>query len=94
MEREYLDVTEFVWTRTGFQHVRRHGGSIRVCKEVLARAPKFVRQSGRTGTHLMIGPDARGRFWTIAIEDLGDRKARALTAWPTKARQIRRYEEI
>ena len=41
----------------------------------------------------MIGPDARGRFWTIAIDYLSDGQAMPVTAWPSKRSQIKRYEE-
>ena len=47
----------------------------------------------RSGSHLMIGPDARGRFWTIAIDYLSDGQAMPVTAWPSKRSQIKRYEE-
>jgi hypothetical protein len=41
----------------------------------------------------MIGPDARGRIWTIAIRYLGEGRAAPITAWPAVPQQIRRYEE-
>jgi hypothetical protein len=88
-----LRVAQLVWNSQNLSHIRRHGGSVRVCREVLSNAPKFFEQTGRSGSHLMIGPDRAGRFWTIAIDDLGDGRVMAVTAWPSKRNQVRRYEE-
>jgi hypothetical protein len=66
---------------------------MRICREVLAGKPRFFRQEDRTASHQMIGPDGRGRMWTVAIRYLGEGRAAPITAWPAKRQQIRRYEE-
>jgi hypothetical protein len=43
---------------------------MRICREVLAGKPRFFRQVDRAASHQMIGPDASGRNWTIAVRYL------------------------
>lgn len=48
---------------------------------------------GRTGSHMMVGPDANGRFWTIILLHLHGDLYRPLTGWPSTNPQIRMYRE-
>jgi len=84
---------DLVWHSETLKKIRRHGGSVRTCIEVKNGRPKFFRQSGRTGSHKMVGPDRKGRFWTIIIDYLGGGRAEPITAWPSTRKQIRQYEE-
>ena len=90
---ENFDGSELVWTSRTVQHIRRHGGSVRICREVIATSPKFFLQTGRRASHLMIGPDASGRLWTIALDKLNEYQVMPVTAWPSKRSEINRYEE-
>jgi hypothetical protein len=90
---EPVRVHEFVWHAATLRKIRRHGGSVRVCKEVRDGEPRFLPQSGRAGTHRMIGPDRRGRIWVIVIRYLGGGLAEPITAWPAKGRQIDDYTQ-
>ena len=90
---EPVGVDDLVWHSETLKKIRRHGGSVRICVEVKNGQPKFFPQSGRTGSHKMVGPDSSGRFWTIIIDYLGDGQAEPITAWPSTRKQIRQYEE-
>ena len=89
-----LDIQGLVWTIESRNYVRRHGGSVRVCREVFGLAPLYFPQSGRTATHKMIGPDLSGRMWTVPIKYRGNNNiARPVNAWPSNAREARIHRE-
>lgn len=92
-ERVDLPVDELIWHPQNRHHIRRHGCSIRAAEEVRAGGYKVFSQEGRTGTHQMIGRDGHGRFWTIVINVRREGLAAPVTAWPSRPRDIRLYEE-
>jgi hypothetical protein len=47
----------------------------------------------RSGSNLMVGADANGRFWTIVVLELGDDVWRPITGWPSTNSEIRLYNE-
>jgi hypothetical protein len=61
MTVEPIRVHDFVWHASMLGKIRRHGGSVRICKEVRDGNPVYIPQAGRSGTHKMVGPDATGR---------------------------------
>jgi hypothetical protein len=93
VNEERLELTELEWHYNTVRYIRKHGGSIRVCREVMEGSPRFVPQQGRRGSHLMIGPDKQGRIWTVAIHYIGDGRAAPVTCWPSNSSQMRWYEE-
>lgn len=49
----------------------------------------------RSGTHLMIGPSADGRIWTIVIVEVDPPHHvwRPITGWPSTRREQRHWEQ-
>lgn len=67
---------------------------MRICEEVFASRPRFFDNlPGRQANYWMIGPDARGRLWTVSLLVREDGRAFPINAWPSKPQQVRRYEE-
>jgi hypothetical protein len=60
------------------------------CLEVRAGDYMMFRQTGRS-TRLMVGPDASGKIWSIAVDIRGE-VGLPITGWPSKPVEIRRYE--
>lgn len=88
---------EFEWDAANMRHVlfdRPHGVTPRLLRDLSRGAPElFVNppRIGRSGTHLMIAPDADGRFWTIVLLHRRDTLWRPITGWPSTDSEIRRY---
>jgi len=77
-------------------HLTRHGIDDNLVWDVWAGSPILVpNKPGRSGSHLMIGPDSTGRLWTIVIvpvdEDLG--LWRAITGWPSERKERESWED-
>lgn len=93
-----LEVTEFEFDRRNLGHLALHGIDGNLIYEVAAGEPVFRlnRPAGnRTGTHLMIGPDTRGRFWTIVLVLIdGDAGIwRPITGWPSTRKEARTWQD-
>jgi hypothetical protein len=59
---------EFDWDRDNLDHVAFHGGSQELVEDIYGNEPRFFRnRSGRAATHIMIGPDSSGGFWTVPL---------------------------
>jgi uncharacterized DUF497 family protein len=76
-------------------HLARHGIDDNLVWDVWAGNPILVpNKPGRSGSHLMIGPDSTGRLWTIAVvlidSDLG--LWRAITGWPSERKERESWE--
>lgn len=91
-----ITVEAFIWEdRDGgnLEHCARHGVTPVVAAAVLGESPRFfLNDPGKTGTHMMIGPDDNGRFWTVVIlpgAEPGQWKP--ITGWPSTTTEIGRY---
>lgn len=88
-----IEVWEFEWDEDNESHCARHGVTPSVAEEVKGGTPLFFRNKRkRTGTHMMIGPDVGGRFWTVVIlETSVEGRWRPITGWPSDTPELRRY---
>jgi hypothetical protein len=90
-----IEVFEFDWNDQNEGHCARHGLTPVTAEEVKDGSPKFFENDpGKTGTHIMIGPDAAGRYWTIPIKPTGaPGQWRPITGWPSDKAELRRYND-
>ncbi len=92
-EGDEIEVRTFKWEPRNLAHCARHRVTPIVVAEVQNEAPLFfLNDPGKTGTHMMIGPDAHGHLWTIVIlptENEGEWKA--ITGWPSTNSEINEY---
>ena len=88
-----IQVFEFEWDEVNEPHCARHDLTPVTVQEVKDSRPKFfLNDPGKTGTHIMIGPDSMGRYWTIVIKPGG--KAGLwwpVTGWPSERDEIMKY---
>jgi hypothetical protein len=67
-ERAYIDVQDFQFDQTNTLHLARHGISKEKVQAVVARVPRYFKNlPGRTGSHVMVGPDSEGRFIYVVL---------------------------
>jgi hypothetical protein len=89
---------EFEWDDHNLCHVFEespHGLTPAIVRTIASRRPKLFPNHtglGRTGSHLMIGPDDRNRLWTVVLLDLGDDHWRPITGWQSPATHRELYE--
>ncbi len=91
-----ISVSTFRWDNGlegNLAHCARHEVTPVVVTDVSKRSPLFfLNDPGKTGTHVMIGPDTNDRFWTIIIAPASDAGAwKPITGWPSTNTEIRRY---
>jgi hypothetical protein len=84
---------EFQWDARNSEHAARHDVTPRLVLEIAANAPRVFPNSGagRSGSHLMIGPDGGGRLWSIVLLRISDGYWRPITGWPSTNTEIARY---
>lgn len=90
-----IDVWEFEWDENNERHAATHRVTPVVAEEVKDSRPLFFRnRPGRSGTHMMVGPDETGRFWTIILGQTSTRgRWRPITGWPSDAREVAWYND-
>jgi len=88
-----IQVFEFEWDERNETHCAAHQLTPVVAEEVKNSLPKFfLNDPGRTGTHIMIGPDLSGRFWTIVIRPSSAHGLwRPITGWPSDRAEVLKY---
>lgn len=88
-----IEVSEFEWDERNEEHCAQHKLTPATVEEVKDGLPKFfLNDPGKTGTHIMIGPDRGGKCWTIVILPVGKRGLwRAITGWPSTRTEIMKY---
>lgn len=63
--------------------------------EVLENAPKFFPnlKKNQAASHMMIGPDNGGKFWTIFIKEVDPdaHRWRVITGWESESEHIQKY---
>ena len=85
------------WDDDNLRHIlveSPHGLTRLLVETVKDTAPLlFINEprEGRSGTHVMIGPDADGRFWTVILLDRGLGIWRAITGWPSTKSEMSLY---
>ncbi len=84
---------EFQWDTRNLEHAARHEVSPRLVLAIAANEPRLFRNSGtgRSGSHLMIGPEDDGRFWSIVLLRISEEIWRPITGWPSTNTEIARY---
>jgi uncharacterized DUF497 family protein len=87
------EIRELEFDNRNLEHLAPRGIDPNLVLEILAGEPVVAAnepKSDRSGSHLMIGPAANGRHWTIVIvevdEDLGI--WRPITGWPSTRKEI------
>jgi len=89
----------FDWDADNLRHVlieSSHGVTPDLVEEIADGAPRFVvnlTAVGRIGSHKMIGPNARGRFWTIVLIQINEERWRPIMGWPSTGSEMRIYGE-
>jgi hypothetical protein len=83
------------WDDGNIDHLALRGISPELIEdEVWLEAPRYLaNRKGRSASHLMVGPDSGGRFWTICILQVEEDPAfwRAITGWQSKPHEIQWY---
>lgn len=76
-------------------HLLGHGIDLQLLTILVVNRPILYdySQAYRSGDFRMIAPDNDGRFWTIALRQVGVDRFRPITGWPSTNRQIRYYRE-
>ena len=79
------------WGALGFTLHSAYG----VLENYFLRVSKFFENDpGKTGTHIMIGPDAAGRCWTIVIQPTAQRGHwKPITGWPSDKAELGKYND-
>jgi hypothetical protein len=90
-------ISTFDFDGANREHLARHEIEDNLIWEVFLGEPRFFvnpPREGRSGSHLMIGPSATGRWWTIVIVNVDDARAtwRPITGWPSTRREIRLWQ--
>jgi uncharacterized DUF497 family protein len=91
---------EFEWDDRNLRHFEenyeeRHI-SPEIVRQVAERAPKlFPNQpgEGRSGSHLMVGPDREDRLCTVILLELGGERWRPITGWPSTNTEVSAYHQ-
>jgi hypothetical protein len=98
LEVEDLQIRDFQFDELNRAHLGVHGVTQDVVWDVWEGDPRVfldLRQPTRSGSHWMIGPDVRGRYWTIVIVSVDDRLSlwRPITGWPSKAKEEQAWHD-
>jgi len=88
-----LDVDSLEWDERNLTHVAQHGVTREEIETVLANAPQFFANlPERSGTHVMIGPDANDRFLFVVLAETATKDVwRVITAYRYARRRALRY---
>jgi hypothetical protein len=86
-----LSIEAWEWDDGNIEHHATRGITPELMEDdIWLEAPKYIaNRRNRAASHLMIGPDAGGQFWTICILQVDDDPAtwRAITGWKSKPRE-------
>ena len=92
-EPEEIDVQEFEWDEWNTAHLAEHGVLRSDVDAVRLNAPLFFANlPDRSGSHVMIGPDAAGGFfYVVLVESERAGVWRVITAYRYARRRALRY---
>ena len=86
-------VEEFEWDERNEEHCGRHDLDPLIAEEVKDGAPKFYpNKPDVTGSHMMIGPDDEGEFWTVILVRVRNGLWRPITGWESGSKEIGLYK--
>jgi hypothetical protein len=91
-----IDVIGLEFDDVNVEHLARHGVTPDDLWSVLLTAPQFfMNLPDHGGSHVMLGPDERGRFFYASIVQVGTTGVwRPITGWPIRSARARRlYRE-
>lgn len=92
-----LFIEEWEWDERNIEHLAKHDITPELIEDgIWSERPLFIRNKpDRAATHLMIGPDRGGAFWTICIRQVGDEPGlwRAITGWRSVPREVQWYHK-
>jgi hypothetical protein len=85
---------EFQWDEWNLGHAARHGVTPELVLAVANGEPVVFENEGdgRSGSHVMIGSDEAGRFWTVIVLELTSEIWRPITGWPSTPSEIRLHK--
>ena len=91
--RAKIKVWEFEWDDNNMEHCAVHGVTPTVAESVKGELPSFFEnRPGKTGTHVMIGPDHTGAFWTVILLTTAlEGRWRPITGWPSERDEVELY---
>lgn len=78
------------------RHIARHRLTPEIVFEVVdSDAVWFKNRPGQRGSHLLIGPDRNGRFWTIILDEpsLPEGRWQLVTGWRSSTAEVQRWQE-
>jgi hypothetical protein len=84
------------WDEENEEYVWRHRLTPNSADRVLHNRPIFVpNKRRRAGTHLMIGPDESGQFWTVSLRPTGTPGVwRPITGYPSSRGENARHNQV
>lgn len=93
-----VEIRGFEFDARNLDHMAKHGADENVVWDVWSGEPRCFPNRpapNRSGTHLMIGPDANGRVWTIAMVLIDPELAlwRPITAYPSSTKERRAWQD-
>ncbi len=97
-----ITIAEFEIDERNRTHLARHGIDDGLIYEVWlgpahyrVNPPSGEGASPRSGSHLMIGPSANGRLWTIVMVEVERERHtwRPITGWPSTGREKQLWEQ-
>ena len=88
-----IDVQDLEWDEGNLAHLADHGVQRTEVDAVLQNAPQFFANlPERSGTHVMLGPNANGRFLYVVLAESARRGVwRVITAYRYSRRRALRY---
>ena len=92
------EIRELEFDSRNSDHLARHGLDANLVYEVLGGEPLVfvnVPADNRSGSHLLVGPAADGRLWTVVIIVVDDAAGswRPITGWPSTRREKMQWAE-
>ncbi len=89
---DHVLIRDFQFDERNLAHMRRKPGldANRVWEVWVGEPVVFMNREGRSGTHMMVGPDAVGRVWTVILVLVDDEVGlwRPITGWPSVRKEI------
>ena len=91
-EPEDIEVLELDFDEDNIPHLAGHAVTVADVFAVLDNAPRYFRNlPGRGASHVMIGPDAEGRYFYIPLTQTATAgRWRPITGWPMNRRRAER----
>ncbi len=87
------EIREFEFDDRNLRHLASHEIDANLVLDILTGEPVIAvnePRHNRSGSHLMIGPSAMGRYWTIVIIEVDSEAGvwRPITGWPSTQKEL------